>query len=65
MAYQNLFGFLSKFRSEIDLIEFQARLWRKTRSDHGSILGCRGTDANRNFGYHWNGKLFIEFYAKV
>jgi len=30
------------------------RLWRKTRSDSGSILGCRGTDANRNFGHHWN-----------
>jgi len=30
------------------------RLWRKTRSDHGSILGCRGVDANRNYGYHWN-----------
>lgn len=31
-----------------------ARLWRKTRSDSGSIFECRGTDANRNFGYHWN-----------
>jgi len=31
-----------------------ARLWRKTRSNHQSLLGCRGVDANRNFGYHWN-----------
>jgi len=31
-----------------------ARLWRKTRSDSGSIFGCRGTDANRNWGFHWN-----------
>merc|ERR1712223_106444 len=31
-----------------------ARLWRKTRSDSGSLFGCRGTDANRNFGFHWN-----------
>jgi len=30
------------------------RLWRKTRSFHNSLLGCKGTDANRNFGYHWN-----------
>jgi len=30
------------------------RLWRKTRSYHNSLLGCRGTDANRNFGHHWN-----------
>lgn len=31
-----------------------ARLWRKTRSDSGSIFGCRGTDGNRNFGFQWN-----------
>jgi len=30
------------------------RLWRKTRSDHGSILLCKGVDANRNWGFHWN-----------
>lgn len=30
------------------------RLWRKTRSDHGSILFCRGVDGNRNYGHHWN-----------
>jgi len=30
------------------------RLWRKTRSYHNSLLGCRGVDANRNFGHHWN-----------
>merc|ERR1712236_125084 len=29
------------------------RLWRKTRSDHGSILGCKGVDPNRNWGYHF------------
>ncbi|XP_072394189.1 zinc carboxypeptidase-like [Diabrotica undecimpunctata] len=28
------------------------RLWRKTRSDYGT--GCKGTDANRNWGYKWN-----------
>merc|ERR1711872_104248 len=30
------------------------RLWRKTRSYHNSGLGCRGVDANRNYGFHWN-----------
>lgn len=30
------------------------RMWRKTRSDHNSILGCMGVDANRNWGFHWN-----------
>ena len=29
------------------------RLWRKTRSDHGSILACKGVDPNRNWGYHY------------
>jgi len=29
------------------------RMWRKTRSDHGSFLGCKGVDANRNWGYHF------------
>jgi murein tripeptide amidase MpaA len=29
------------------------RMWRKTRSDHSSAFGCRGVDANRNFGFHW------------
>jgi len=29
------------------------RLWRKTRSDHGSLLGCKGVDPNRNWGFHW------------
>jgi len=29
------------------------RMWRKTRTPHG-ILGCKGTDANRNWGFHWN-----------
>ena len=28
------------------------RLWRKTRKPNGDT-GCFGTDANRNFGYHW------------
>ncbi|XP_031348043.1 carboxypeptidase B-like [Photinus pyralis] len=28
----------------------KARFWRKTRSNQGA---CKGTDANRNFGYHW------------
>merc|ERR1712080_809127 len=29
------------------------RMWRKTRSDHGSLLGCKGVDPNRNWGFHW------------
>ena len=29
-------------------------MWRKTRSDNGGILHCKGVDANRNWGYHWN-----------
>merc|ERR1712212_1263793 len=29
------------------------RMWRKTRSDHGSLLGCKGVDPNRNWGYHY------------
>merc|ERR1719317_1377739 len=29
------------------------RLWRKTRSDHGSPLGCKGVDPNRNWGFHF------------
>merc|ERR1712223_220935 len=29
------------------------RLWRKTRSDNGGILGCKGVDPNRNWGYHY------------
>jgi len=29
------------------------RLWRKTRSDHGSLLGCKGVDPNRNWGFHF------------
>ena len=37
-------------------IKLQTRLWRKTRSDHGSILFCRGVDGNRNYGHHWNGQ---------
>jgi len=28
------------------------RLWRKTRSPNNGI--CTGTDANRNWGYHWD-----------
>ena len=35
----------------------QTRLWRKTRSYHYSPLGCKGVDANRNYGHHWNGQL--------
>lgn len=30
------------------------RMWRKTRSDHGSIFGCKGVDPNRNWGYEFN-----------
>ncbi|TRY74919.1 hypothetical protein TCAL_04987 [Tigriopus californicus] len=29
----------------------EQRLWRKTRSDTGSSLGCKGVDPNRNFDY--------------
>lgn len=28
------------------------RMWRKTRSPNSG--SCKGTDANRNWGYHWN-----------
>jgi len=30
------------------------RMWRKTRSDNGGIFHCKGVDANRNWGFHWN-----------
>jgi len=30
------------------------RMWRKTRSDNGGWLHCKGVDANRNWGFHWN-----------
>ncbi|RWS15234.1 carboxypeptidase B-like protein [Dinothrombium tinctorium] len=33
------------------------RMWRKTRSATKSIWGCKGVDPNRNWGFHWNGKL--------
>jgi len=29
------------------------RMWRKTRSDNGGILGCKGVDPNRNWGFHY------------
>ncbi|CAH1779626.1 unnamed protein product [Owenia fusiformis] len=29
------------------------RMWRRTRSDRGDILGCVGCDANRNFDFQW------------
>jgi len=29
------------------------RLWRKTRTNWSSPLGCLGVDANRNWGYLW------------
>jgi len=29
------------------------RMWRKTRSDTGSSLGCKGVDPNRNWGFHF------------
>merc|ERR1712170_65697 len=29
------------------------RLWWKTRSDYGSVLGCKGVDPNRNWGFHF------------
>ncbi|XP_033229018.1 uncharacterized protein LOC117180638 [Belonocnema kinseyi] len=39
------------------------RMWRKTRS-HTTNPGCRGVDANRNFGYKW---MFYEpnIYTRV
>jgi len=31
------------------------RMWRKTRRPNNeSVLNCVGTDANRNWGFHWN-----------
>jgi len=29
------------------------RMWRKTRSPTGSVLGCKGVDPNRNWGFHF------------
>jgi len=29
------------------------RMWRKTRSETGSVFGCKGVDPNRNWGYHF------------
>lgn len=29
------------------------RMWRKTRSNTSSPLGCKGADPNRNFDYFW------------
>jgi len=29
------------------------RMWRKTRSDTGSLFGCKGVDPNRNWGFHF------------
>ena len=37
------------------------RLWRKTRSDTGSSLGCMGVDGNRNWDFHWGGRYNFEF----
>jgi hypothetical protein len=31
-----------------------SRLWRKTRYDTGSVLGCKGIDPNRGWGYEWS-----------
>jgi len=31
------------------------RMWRKTRSNHNSIVGCVGVDPNRNFDFAWGG----------
>ena len=33
------------------------RMWRKTRSDTGSSLGCMGVDGNRNWDFHWGGNF--------
>ena len=30
-------------------------MWRKNRRHHSS--GCYGVDLNRNFGFHWGGKM--------
>jgi len=32
------------------------RLWRKTRSKTGSIVGCKGVDGNRNWDVNFGGK---------
>jgi len=36
----------------------QDRLWRKTRSDYGSVLLCKGVDGNRNWDFHFAGNFF-------
>ncbi|CAH1778021.1 unnamed protein product [Owenia fusiformis] len=33
------------------------RLWRKTRSNYNDILGCIGTDGNRNYDSFWGSDL--------
>ena len=34
------------------------RLWRKTRSETNSSLGCMGVDGNRNWDFHWGGIFY-------
>lgn len=31
------------------------RMWRKSRSETGSSVGCKGVDLNRNFDFHYGG----------
>ena len=40
------------------------RLWRKTRSDIGSYRGCKGVDPNRNWDFHWGGKIKYKLLIK-
>ena len=33
------------------------RMWRKTRSNTDSSVGCMGVDGNRNWDFHWGGNF--------
>ena len=41
------------------------RMWRKTRSDTGSLFGCKGVDPNRNWGYHWGGTRLHTVHTRI
>jgi predicted deacylase len=54
--YLNNFNFHIIPMANPDGYEFSRsddRLWRKSRTDFNSTLGCKGVDLNRNWPYHW------------
>jgi len=42
---------LAQFNANVSLFTADTRMWRKTRKPISS--SCYGTDANRNFDFHW------------